>query len=103
MKTARWLALLVALVLLASACDNGGGVDTGDTKPGRGGKRGTLRVFNLNDVQARDPGIAYYAPDWALLRGLVRELYSFDSRAEGERSLQPVPDLADGPYKLSED
>jgi peptide/nickel transport system substrate-binding protein len=103
MKTARWLVLLLALVLLASACDDGGGVDTGDTKPGRGVKRGTLRVFNLNDVEALDPGIAYYAPDWALLRGLVRELYSFDSRAEGEGSLQPVPDLADGPYTLSED
>ena len=34
---------------------------------------------------------------------MVRELYSFDSRAEGERSLQPVPDLADGPYQLSDD
>jgi peptide/nickel transport system substrate-binding protein len=60
-------------------------------------------VFNYSDVEALDPGIAYYAPDWALLRGLVRELYSFDSRAEGESSLQPVPDLADGPYKLSDD
>ncbi|HEY7606850.1 MAG TPA: ABC transporter substrate-binding protein, partial [Actinomycetes bacterium] len=103
MKTARWLALLVALVLLASACDSGGSLDTGATKPGRGVKRGTLRVFNYSDVEALDPGIAYYAPDWALLRGLVRELYSFDSRAEGESSLQPVPDLADGPYKLSDD
>ena len=103
MKTARWLALLVALVLLASACDNGGSLDTGATKTSRGVKRGTLRVFNYNDVEALDPGIAYYAPDWALLRGLVRELYSFDSRAEGESSLQPVPDLADGPYKLSDD
>ena len=103
MKTARWLALLVALVLLASACDNGGSLDTGATKTSRGVKRGTLRVFNYNDVEALDPGIAYYAPDWALLRGLVRELYSFDSRAEGESSLQPVPDLADGPYKLSAD
>jgi peptide/nickel transport system substrate-binding protein len=30
-------------------------------------------------------------------------LYSFNSRIEGERSLQPVPDLADGPYQLSAD
>ena len=34
---------------------------------------------------------------------MVRELYSFDTRVEGERSLQPVPDLADGPYQLSDD
>jgi peptide/nickel transport system substrate-binding protein len=103
MKTARWLALLVVLVLLAAACDDGASLDTSDGKPGRGVKRGTLRVFNLNDVEALDPGIAYYAPDWALLRGLVRELYSYDSRIEGEGSLQPVPDLADGPYELSAD
>jgi ABC-type transport system substrate-binding protein len=103
MKTARWLALLVALVVLTSACDDGGSLDTGDTKPGRGVKRGTLRVFNYADVEALDPGISYTASDFALLRGLVRELYSFDSRAEGEGSLQPVPDLADGPYTLSTD
>jgi peptide/nickel transport system substrate-binding protein len=102
MKTARWLALLAALVLLASACDRGS-VGADDGKPRRGVKRGTLRVWNLNDVDALDPGIAYVATDFALLRGLVRELYSFDSRLEGERSLQPVPDLADGPYQLSDD
>jgi peptide/nickel transport system substrate-binding protein len=103
MKTVRWLALLVALVLAASACDEGGGLGAGGGKPGRGVKRGTLRVFNYADVEALDPGISYTAPDFALLRGLVRELYSFDSRAEGEGSLQPVPDLADGPYQLSAD
>jgi peptide/nickel transport system substrate-binding protein len=103
MKTARWLALLVALVLLASACDDGGSPDTGDGKPSRGVKRGTLRVVNHSDVDALDPGIAYTLADFALLRGLVRELYSFDSRAQGEGALQPVPDLADGPYKLSSD
>ena len=34
---------------------------------------------------------------------MVRELYSFDTRLTGERSLVPVPDLADGPYLLSDD
>jgi peptide/nickel transport system substrate-binding protein len=103
MKTARWLALLVALALLASACDDGGGGGSGDRKPSRGVKRGTLQVWNSSDVEALDPGIAYAVSDFALLRGLVRELYSFDSRTEGEGALQPVPDLADGPYNLSED
>jgi peptide/nickel transport system substrate-binding protein len=102
MKTVRWLALLVALVLAASACDSGGNLDTGKG-PTRGVKRGTLRVFDAYDVEALDPGIAYNATDFALLRGLVRELYSFDSRREGEAALQPVPDLADGPYQLSDD
>jgi len=103
MKTARWLALLVALVLAASACDEGGGLDTDKGKPGRGVKRGTLQVWNSSDVESLDPGTAYAISDFALLRGLVRELYSFDSRIEGEGTLQPVPDLADGPYELSAD
>jgi peptide/nickel transport system substrate-binding protein len=103
MKTVRWIALLVALVLAASACDHRGSLGTGDGKPTRGVKRGTLRVVDYADVEALDPGIAYSGPDFALLRGLVRELYSFDSRLQGERSLQPVPDLADGPYQLSND
>jgi peptide/nickel transport system substrate-binding protein len=104
MKTAKRLALLVALLLLVSACHHnvGGSVDAGKG-PSRGVKRGTLRVFNLNDIEALDPGIAYNATDFAVLRGLVRELYSFDSRQQGEAALQPVPDLADGPYQLSDD
>jgi peptide/nickel transport system substrate-binding protein len=105
MKSARWLSLLVVLVLLASACDDGGdsGSGSGDGKPTRGVKRGTLRVYSHSDVDALDPGVAYASFDFALLRGLVRELYSFDTRVSGERSLQPVPDLADGPYELSDD
>ena len=100
MKSARWLSLLVVLVLLAAACDDGGG--SGDGRPARGVKRGTLRVYSHTDVDALDPGVAYAAFDFALLRGMVRELYSFDTRVTGERSLQPVPDLADGPYTLSD-
>jgi peptide/nickel transport system substrate-binding protein len=103
MRTARWVSLLVALVLLATACDEGGSVDAGDGKPSRGVKHGTLTVDAQTDVDALDPGMAYAGFDFALLRGLVRELYSFDSRIEGEQSLQPVPDLADGPYELSAD
>ena len=103
MKIIRWVSLVVALVLLAAACADGGDVDPGDGEPGRGVKRGTLRVFSHSDVEALDPGLAYAAFDFALLRGLVRELYSFDSRIEGERALEPVPDLADGPYQLSDD
>jgi peptide/nickel transport system substrate-binding protein len=103
MKTIRWLSLLVCLVLLAAACDDGGDSGDGDGRPTRGVKSGTLRVFSHTDVDALDPGAAYAAFDFALLRGMVRELYSFDTRLEGERSLVPVPDLADGPYELSDD
>ncbi|HEV2870698.1 MAG TPA: ABC transporter substrate-binding protein, partial [Actinomycetota bacterium] len=103
MKSTRWLSLLVTLVLLAAACDDGGDGGTGDTRPTRGVKRGTLRVHSHTDVDALDPGVAYASFDFALLRGMVRELYSFDTRLTGERSLVPVPDLADGPYLLSDD
>ena len=103
MKIVRWVSLLVVLVLLAAACDEGGSVEVGRGKPTRGVKHGTLTVVSQSDVDALDPGMAYAAFDFALLRGMVRELYSFDSRIEGERSLQPVPDLADGPYQLSAD
>jgi peptide/nickel transport system substrate-binding protein len=103
MKSARWLSLLLVLALLAAACDDGGDSGTGDGKPSRGVKRGTLFVYSHSDVDALDPGVAYAAFDLALLRGLVRELYSFDTRVSGEASLQPVPDLADGPYALSDD
>src|SRR5215203_314449 len=103
MKFARWLSLLVVLVLLAAACDDGGDSGSGDVRPTRGVKRGTLRVYSHTDVDALDPGVAYAAFDFALLRGMVRELYSFDTRVTGERSLQAVPDLADGPYRLSDD
>jgi peptide/nickel transport system substrate-binding protein len=96
-------ALLVAVVLLATACEGGSVSDTTARSSYRGVKRGTLRVVNQNDVEALDPGIAYGAADLALLRGVVRELYSFDSRLEGDRALVPVPDLADGPYQLSPD
>jgi ABC-type transport system substrate-binding protein len=95
--------LLLAVALLAAACNGGPDVGAGDRQPPRGVKRGTLQIVNHDDVEALDPGHAYTAVDWALLRGLVRELYSFDSRLQGEQAMTPVPDLADGPPKLSAD
>src|SRR4029453_8673832 len=107
MKSARWLSLLLVLALLAAACDDGGGGGTGGEKPRRGVKRGPLFVYSHSDVDALDPGVAYAAFDFALLRGLVRELYSFDTRASGERPLRPGPALpvpvsADGPCQVSD-
>jgi peptide/nickel transport system substrate-binding protein len=103
MLTGRRWPLLLAVALLAVACDGGGDVGGGGREPTRGVKRGTLRIFNHTNVDALDPGFGYAAVDSALLRGVVRELYSFDSRLNDERVMTPVPDLADGPFRLSPD
>jgi ABC-type transport system substrate-binding protein len=103
MLTGRSWRLLLAVALLAAACNGGRDAGGGGREPTKGVKRGTLRVVNHGDVDALDPGFAYGVVDWALLRGMVRELYSFDSRVKGERAMTPVPDLADGPYRLSAD
>jgi ABC-type transport system substrate-binding protein len=103
MLTRRRWTLPIAVALLAAACNGGPDVDAGDRQPPRGVKRGTLQVINHGDVDALDPGYGYFAVDWALLRGVVRELYSFDSRVRGEQAMTPVPDLADGPPTLSAD
>src|SRR5919198_783253 len=102
MRIKPWAALL-ALALVAAACE---GARSGAERPGEAGagvKGGTLRVIDQSDVEAFDPGIAYGAADLALLRGVARELSSYDPRLPDERAATPVPDLADGPYQLSAD
>jgi peptide/nickel transport system substrate-binding protein len=101
MKRRAWAALL-ALVFLAAGCQATISSPTVDDSS-KGVRHGTLRVLDQSDVEALDPGMAYGAADLALLRGMVRELYSFDVSRPGERALDPVPDLADGPYELSPD
>ncbi len=98
----RACAVLLALALSAAACQSTVPSPPGDDSA-KGVRHGTLRIFDQSDVEALDPGIAYGAADLALLRGVVRELYSFDVAAEGDAALEPVPDLADGPYELAAD
>jgi peptide/nickel transport system substrate-binding protein len=98
----RACAVLLALALSAAACQGTVSSPSGDDSS-KGVRHGTLRIFDQSDVEALDPGIAYGAADLALLRGVVRELYSFDVSRRGEQALEPVPDLADGPYELSAD
>jgi peptide/nickel transport system substrate-binding protein len=98
----RACAGLLALALLAAACQGAVSSPPADDSS-KGVRHGMLRVLNQTDVEALDPGVAYGAADLALLRGMVRELYSFDVTRTGEQALEPVPDLADGPYQLSAD
>lgn len=101
MRRRVW-ALLPALALLAAACQTPIANPPQNDDP-KGVRHGTLRVLDQADVEALDPGIAYGAADLALLRGLVRTLYSFDSSRQDSSALDPVPDLAAGPYQLSPD
>ncbi len=100
--TRRACTVLLALALLAAACQATVSSPPADDSS-KGVRHGTLRVLNQTDVETLDPGLAYGAADLALLRGMVRELYSFDVTRKGEQALEPVPDLADGPYQLSAD
>ena len=98
----RACGVLLALALLAAACQSTVSNPRADSSS-KGVRHGTLRVFDQSDVEALDPGIAYGAADLALLRGVVRELYTFDVSRPGEKALEPVPDLAAGPYELAPD
>jgi len=102
MKCRRWAMLPLALALLLVGCDGGRHASSLSQGSPNGVKRGTLRVIDSADVEAFDPGIAYGVADLTLLRGVVRELYSFDSSRKGESALDPVPDLATS-YDLSTD
>jgi peptide/nickel transport system substrate-binding protein len=101
MRRRVW-AVLPALALLAAACQAPTANPPSQDSP-KGVRHGTLRVLDQADVEALDPGVAYGAADLALLRGLVRTLYSFDSSRRDSSALDPVPDLVDGPYQLSPD
>lgn len=100
MRCRRW-ALLLAVALMAAGCSGRQHSSLSQSTP-KGVKRGTLQVLDASDVEAFDPGIAYGVTDLALLRGVVRELFSFDSSRKGEAALEPVPDLATS-YELSPD
>jgi peptide/nickel transport system substrate-binding protein len=101
MKCKRWAMLPLALALLLVGCDGRDNSSLSQGSP-KGVRRGTLRVIDASDVEAFDPGIAYGVTDLTLLRGVVRELFSFDSSQKGEAALEPVPDLATS-YDLSPD
>src|SRR6266542_1229055 len=99
MRRRVW-AVLPALALLAAACQTPFTNPPSQDEP-KGVRHGTLRVLDQADVEALDPGVAYGAADLALLRGMVRTLYSFDSSRQDSSALDPVPDLASGPYPIS--
>jgi peptide/nickel transport system substrate-binding protein len=64
-----------------------------------GGRRGgTLTVLDETDFENLDPGTAYYSLDYEVIYATQRPLYS-----NKPNSLQPSPDLAAGPPRISPD
>jgi peptide/nickel transport system substrate-binding protein len=96
----RLAALMAVIVLLASACGGGDGGGT-TAEGGTAVKGGTLRIVNTNDVDFLDTALGYYTVTLALQRGYARTLYSWDIGKTGDAHSVPVPDLADGEAKVS--
>jgi peptide/nickel transport system substrate-binding protein len=63
---------------------------------------GTLRLGTAADVDSLDPARTYYVWVWLLHRMLNRTLMAYPTDP-GPAGLVPVPDLADGPPRVSAD
>ena len=104
MPTKRWsaitAALLCALTTTVAAC--GGGEDDEGAKGAPGGgtaqRGGKLTVLNEGDFAYADPGASYYQFDYMVHFATVRPLYSYKP---DQATQPPSPDLAAGPWKIS--
>jgi peptide/nickel transport system substrate-binding protein len=97
---ARAAATALALAIGLAACggdDNGGGGEKESAAAKRGGK---LTVLNAGDFESADPGAAYYIFDYQVHYATQRPLYSYKP---DQVSQPPTPDLAAGPWKISND
>jgi peptide/nickel transport system substrate-binding protein len=101
---ARTLGALVAAALTLAAAGCGGSSDEGpqgssDGAPVEGKKGGKVTFLAAADVDYLDPGQSYYTFGYAVLYATQRPLYSF----EPDDAETPVPDLADGDPRISDD
>jgi peptide/nickel transport system substrate-binding protein len=98
------LALIAACVMLG-ACGSNNSSDKSSsssnaTKPATGAKQGgNLTVLYAADVDFIDPGITYYQYGFNVAYATQRPLFSY----KPDDSQNPVPDLADGDAKVSDD
>src|SRR6266508_6510875 len=97
----RLAALALVVALAASACGGGGGTGRTSDQGSNPVKGGTLRIYNQNDVDFLDTALGYYTVTLALQRAYARTLYSWDISKTGDAHTIPVPDLSDGPAKVS--
>ena len=94
------MAAALSLAMTLAACggdDNGGADDAAKTEAKRGG---TLTVLNASDFESADPGAAYYIFDYMVHYATQRPLYSYKPDQVAQ---PPTPDLAAGPWKISND
>jgi peptide/nickel transport system substrate-binding protein len=104
MRAKKWFAFAAVALALSTgvaACGGGGGGGGGTdakTDGSTGKKGGTLTVLNAGDFEYPDPGASYYQFDYMVHYAVVRPLYSY----KPDQSTQPpTPDLAAGPWKIS--
>ena len=98
MRTRRRAAGAVGLatsLALVAACGGGGGTTPGDESEESTPKRGgTLKLLGAGDIDHMDPVAAYYTVSYTLLRGISRQLLSYPTDEDEEKSGTPTPDLA---------
>jgi peptide/nickel transport system substrate-binding protein len=107
-RAALMLLCLAGVVALAacgsssSSKSSGTSGNAGSTNTGvnQGQKKGgTLKVLSNSDFDYIDPGQAYYQLSYEFLSNTQRTLYQY----KPDDPNNPVPDLADGPAKVSKD
>jgi len=112
-KRALGLAALgVGSALFLSACGGGGGTgggaagtfDQGTTEVVNASEEqgGTLRYAMASNIESTDPGNTYYGYVWNFSRYYARTLLTY-SPEPGDKSTEPVPDMATEMPKVSDD
>ncbi len=105
---AGFVTVAVALALAAcgssssststSAALSSSGLQTPETEPLTGGKRGgVLHVLDETDYEHLDPGLSYYTVDYEVVYATQRPLYSYKPNTKTEAT----PDMAAGPPEIS--
>jgi peptide/nickel transport system substrate-binding protein len=80
----------------ANAALSTGGYKSPLTEPETGKRGGTLTVLQETDFEHLDPGIAYFAVDYAVVFATQRPLYSQKPNQNTE-----TPDMAEGPPEIT--
>src|SRR3989442_14133835 len=105
LRTSRFLALIAAVGLVASACGGGGTGQSQQSQSAALKRGGVLKIGLVSDVhQALDPAREYYTIGWEFMHCcLTRTLLGFNLRGPNEDGNTLIPDLATGLPTVSSD